>query len=308
MINLVGVGAIFIDDIVQPDGTTHMGVLGGGVIHAMMGAAIWDERPGICALAGYDLPVMLHDFLRQYVDITGLHTLEVAQARAWQIFEYDGTRRELHRVQHIEPFIKGAQPEHLPAEYHQAQAFYFLQDFAGIWAWRKTQALKLWEPNQLAMDDPSRRDDMREVMCLSGVKVVSPNLLEAQLVYGETLTPHELLMAMIHDGAPSAVLRMGKQGALLMDARDELSYHVPTVPGVSVIDQTGAGNAFNGGMIVGLMRGKSLAESAAMGAVSASFCLERVGVIVPSHVSLFERDRRYQQVMDGIKQIDYSSQ
>lgn len=295
MVNLVGVGAIFIDDIVQPDGKTHMGVLGGGVIHAMMGAAIWDERPGICALAGHDLPPDVRDFLHRHADITGLHTIELEQARAWQIFEHDGTRRELHRVQQVEPFIIGAQPEHLPTEYQQAQAYYLLQDFEGIWSWRKLRGLKLWEPNQLAMDS-TRRDDMREVMCMSGVRVVSPNLLEAQLVYGDALSPHDLLLAMIYDGAPYAVLRMGARGVLLMDAEEETQHHIPAVDGVRVVDQTGAGNAFNGGMIVGLMRGKSLAEAAAMGVVSASFCLETIGVIDPSSVNPAERDRRYQSV------------
>lgn len=296
MINLVGVGAIFIDDIVQPDGTTHMGVLGGGVIHAMMGAALWNERPGICALAGHNLEPEIIDFLARYADISGLRQLEVDQARAWQIFEHDGTRRELHRVKVIEPFIVGAQPDHLPPDYQQAKAYYLLQDFEGIWSWRKTKGLKLWEPNQLAMDS-TRRDAIREVMCMSGVQVISPNLAEAQAVYGDNFSAEDLLRAMIFDGAPRAILRMGKHGAIFMDAEDEMVQQIPAVMDVNIVDQTGAGNTFNGGMIVGLMRGKSLIEAAAMGAVSASFCLETIGVIDPGKIDPAERDRRYQSIL-----------
>jgi sugar/nucleoside kinase (ribokinase family) len=45
-----------------------------------------------------------------------------------------------------------------------------------------------------------------------------------------------------------------------------------------VIDPTGGGNAFLGGLAVGLARGKGLKESAMMGNVSASFAIEQVGM------------------------------
>jgi hypothetical protein len=38
---MIGIGAVFIDDIVLPSGQTYMGQLGGGVVHALMGAAVW---------------------------------------------------------------------------------------------------------------------------------------------------------------------------------------------------------------------------------------------------------------------------
>jgi hypothetical protein len=53
---------------------TYMGVLGGGVIHAMLGAAIWGTRPGLIALAGYDLPPAIRLHLQQNLDLQGLPT------------------------------------------------------------------------------------------------------------------------------------------------------------------------------------------------------------------------------------------
>ena len=65
---LVGVGGLFIDDIVRPDGRTFMGELGGGVVHALMGAAIWGERPGIVAPMGQGFPTESLALLRRHFD------------------------------------------------------------------------------------------------------------------------------------------------------------------------------------------------------------------------------------------------
>jgi len=48
----------------------------------------------------------------------------------------------------------------------------------------------------------------------------------------------------------------------------------------AVVDPTGAGNAFLGGLAVGLARGKGIEEACAWGAVAASFALEQVGAPV----------------------------
>jgi bifunctional ADP-heptose synthase (sugar kinase/adenylyltransferase) len=47
-----------------------------------------------------------------------------------------------------------------------------------------------------------------------------------------------------------------------------------------VVDPTGGGNAFLGGLAVALARGVVLEEAACWGSVSAGFCIEQVGVPV----------------------------
>jgi sugar/nucleoside kinase (ribokinase family) len=199
-IQAVGIGSIFIDDIVRPDGTTHMAQLGGGVVHALMGMAIWDEHPGLVALAGNDLPETIRNKLRQHFDTRGLHFLEIPQIRAWQIFEADGTRRELYRVAITEPFIKGAQPHHLPDFYRTSRAYYFLQDFKGIQTWcRAVDGIILWEPLQQIMQ-PGNRAALRECLQTRDIDIVSPNLEEARAVYGEK-SPDTLITLLLEDGA-----------------------------------------------------------------------------------------------------------
>jgi sugar/nucleoside kinase (ribokinase family) len=288
---LVGVGAIFIDDIVQPDGTTYMAQLGGGVVHALMGAAVWDEQPGIAALAGYDLPVEIRQRLERHLDTRGLHVLDLPQIRAWQIFETDGTRRELFRVEVTEPFTRGAQPHHLPEIYRTSRGYYLLQDFDDIGRWAaELNGIIFWEPLQQIMR-PGNHALLRSALQSKRIDVVSPNLLEAQNVYG-LKPPEALAAALLDDGAQAAALRMGPEGSLIASRESSRCMRIPAVPASQIVDQTGAGNTYCGAMLAGLVQGKALEDAAYMGAVAASFCIEQRGVLDPGQISLTERDRR----------------
>jgi sugar/nucleoside kinase (ribokinase family) len=295
---LVGIGAVFIDDIVLPTGQTYMAQLGGGVVHALMGAAIWGERPGIAAVIGRDLPDTAREQLTRYLDTAGLYELDTPQMRAWQIFETDGTRRELYRVTHIAPFIAGAQPERLPPHYRHSQGCYLLQSFEGIRAWRRAlNGFVLWEPLQQIMVAGCRAQ-LRAVLSECAIDVVSPNLVEAQAVYGER-PPGELVQALFEDGACIVALRMGAEGSLVADKLTGACYQIPAAPVRQLVDQTGAGNTYCGALLWGLACGQDLRAAAAAAAVSASFCLEQIGVVNPGIVDVQERNRRYQQVYAG---------
>ncbi len=65
------VGGIIIDDIVFPNGETRMEVLGGGVSHAAAGMKIWDQRAGMVACAGKDLPNSARRRLERDFDLQG---------------------------------------------------------------------------------------------------------------------------------------------------------------------------------------------------------------------------------------------
>ena len=299
--NLIGIGAVFIDDIVRADGTTHMAQLGGGVVHALMGAALWDERPGIIAVIGDGLPDSARALLEANLDTRGLHPLGIPQMRAWQIFEHDGRRRELFRVEITEPFTTGAQPSHFPAAYEGSKAFYLLQGFDEMRTWREhLSGLVLWEPLQQVMTpDYVNRAAFRAVLRDCAIDIVSPNLLEAQAIYGDLLSPDDLLTALLDDGARIAALRMGPSGSLIARRDTGERCFVPVVTVPQIIDQTGAGNTYCGALLVGLMRGETLHKAAAMAAVAASFCLEQVGVLNPTGIDKSERDQRSHRLLRG---------
>jgi len=279
---LLGVGAIFLDDIILADGTEHRSTLGGGVTHALMAAPLFGERPDICAVVGKDIPREVTEKISKWINPRGLVELPFPQMRAWQIFDESGHRREIARVGNSAPFFEGAKPSHLHAELETAEAVYLLQDPQGMRGWAEAlpDALKVWEPLQQVML-PERADEIRSILSDGLVHAVSPNLREARAVWGDS-EPAELTAAILQDGAKLAVIRLGADGCIVQAAAQK-PVLVPAVP-VSVVDQTGAGNTFCGALTLGLMRGLSPTEAARMGAVAAASCLEQIGVLDPELV------------------------
>ncbi|HET9220875.1 MAG TPA: PfkB family carbohydrate kinase, partial [Roseiflexaceae bacterium] len=110
---------------------------------------------------------------------------------------------------------------------------------------------------------------------LRQVDLFSPDLGEGQMLTGEQ-APERILDKLVGWGGRLVALRMGAQGSLVATA-DGARYHVPAVP-ATIVDVTGAGNAYCGGFLVGLGSRLGVAEAAARAAVSASFALEQFGV------------------------------
>lgn len=290
-ISIVGAGAVFIDDIVLPDGVTHMDTLGGGTIHALLGSVIWDERAGVSAFIGYNLSPQSRNFLSANLDIEGLVELDIPQARAWQLFEHDGTRREISRVKNSLPFNIGTTVKDLPESYKNVTGYYLLQNFETIHDWTPLDGLKLWEPHQFAMMDGDK-SAFQEVLRNCPIDVVSPNLVEAQAIYGD-YPAEELIKMMFDDGAKVVVMRMGRDGSIVASREEGIYHSIGIVGDVAVVDETGAGNTYNGGFLAGMVQGRSWVECGVMGAVSASFCIERVGVVDPLQINHTERQRRF---------------
>ena len=116
---------------------------------------------------------------------------------------------------------------------------------------------------------------------LRSVTYLTPNETETCTLCGlreEELTPKTApLMArrLRASGVANVILKMGPHGAFVAGA-DGTEEWVPAFP-VQAVDTTAAGDAFNGGMAVALMRGASLAEAARFGAAVAAVSVTRSG-------------------------------
>ena len=51
-VSYLAIGSIIIDDIVDPDGFSTMGVLGGGGSYAVAGMRVWSEQTALVAATG----------------------------------------------------------------------------------------------------------------------------------------------------------------------------------------------------------------------------------------------------------------
>ncbi|MFZ5917893.1 MAG: PfkB family carbohydrate kinase [Chloroflexota bacterium] len=279
-VSFVSIGNIIIDDIVLPDGVTHMGVLGGGGTHAIAGMRIWTDQVGFVAAIGPDFPEPCRKDLGAYnIDLSGVLVRPGYQtARAWQIFEWDERRIEIFRTD-FDAFIK-ATPllEEMPESYWHARGVHLLSDsrkgpveVTSILK-RRADSVVLWEPPPLIVT-PEGRGMAQEV--LPYIDVFSPNLREAAALC-ETDDVTAILHTLFDWGAEIVALRMGVQGSLVQRQGGPVM-RVPVVP-TDIVDVTGAGNAYCGGFVVGLVETGDLAVAAMYGAVSASFALEQFGI------------------------------
>ncbi len=300
-IDFVAVGSIIIDDIVYPDGRTSMGVLGGGGTHAAYGMALAGTRPGLVALVGEDLPADIRVRLEEDFDTSGLFWSPHQQARGWQIFEWDGRRNEIFRVDIIEPFMYGPDADSPAIPYSVARGMTLLRapEHVASWRARFPGAILLWEPLRIFM---LSADYDAFVTGIPHADIVSPNLHEAQTMYGVE-DEAEILRRMLADGCNVVALRMGELGSLVAQTNSDRAWTIPAVGVDAVVDQTGAGNAYNGGFVVGWCKEGDLASAGCYGAAAASFTLEHVGCAQISPERDAEWRRRLREALAGVTEI-----
>lgn len=118
---------------------------------------------------------------------------------------------------------------------------------------------------------------------------VTPNETEAEGITGVAVTNIESARQaadkFIERGVGCAIITMGEQGALFHDGNT--SELVPAFNAGSVVETTGAGDAFNGGFAAALARGSSALEAVRFGCATAGISVTRAGT-APSMPSLVE--------------------
>lgn len=82
------------------------------------------------------------------------------------------------------------------------------------------------------------------------------------------------------DLAETTIITLGEHGSRLFTEDGEIT--IDPARATKVTDPTGCGDAYRGGLISGIIAGKSLAESARLGSVCASFAVECYGTQVYS--------------------------
>lgn len=112
-------------------------------------------------------------------------------------------------------------------------------------------------------------DDL--LSAITGARFLIVNDYEFDLILDKTgLKKDELL-----GKAENTIITLGESGSQLY-LRDR-TVQVPAFPTRKVVDPTGAGDAYRGGLISGLLRGLNEEESARLGSACASFAVECYG-------------------------------
>jgi adenosine kinase len=106
---------------------------------------------------------------------------------------------------------------------------------------------------------------------IEGCQILIANDYELELITSKTGLAKEALQKL----AGTIIVTQGEAGSLV-SSRDEV-IRIPAVKPRQAVDPTGAGDSYRGGLLSGLIEGKSIRDCAMMGSVCASFCVEVYG-------------------------------
>jgi len=109
---------------------------------------------------------------------------------------------------------------------------------------------------------------------LTGAHVVIGNDYELALIEQKTGFDRAALRAR----AAIIITTLGEDGALI--EQGDQTFRIPVAPATAVVDPTGAGDAFRGGLLLGLTRGFSLEMAGRIGAQAATYAVEGLGTQV----------------------------
>ncbi|MDJ0924099.1 MAG: ribokinase [Acidimicrobiia bacterium] len=112
------------------------------------------------------------------------------------------------------------------------------------------------------------------------VDIASPNETELSLLTGlPTATTSDVVIAaerLVALGVDDVVATVGSKGAIHVDRTGSTSY--PSLL-VDAVDSTGAGDAFNAGLVVGLSQGVGLGDAIELGCQAGAYCVTQLGVL-----------------------------
>lgn len=120
------------------------------------------------------------------------------------------------------------------------------------------QSLTQWEGNAL-------------IEWLSGSMVLISNDYELELIMKITGMDRKGL----HSLTKIIITTLGEKGSLVSNGAEEI--RIPPAQVNSVVDPTGAGDAYRAGLLKGIVAGKDIETAARMGSVAAAYAVEKYG-------------------------------
>ncbi|KAF2842600.1 PfkB family carbohydrate kinase-like protein [Patellaria atrata CBS 101060] len=316
-IEFVTMGMFIIDEIHYQDKSKppKLDIIGGAGSYSALGARLFSpkrsfsKRVGWIVDCGSDFPQELREFIAQWdTGVLMRETPERLTTRGWN--EYG--ENEYRAFRYMTP-KRRLTDEDLTPNFLLSSTFHLICsptrciDLVTSIKRRRTELstrrevpppLFIWEPVPDLCTPQEYGNCLKALKC---VEVVSPNHTELGGFFGGSDKSvdrdfiEQCCDAWIREGIGSdqggaVVVRAGKEGCYLAASENNSTMHTQLwIPAFhrnqeKVIDPTGGGNAFLGGLAIGLARKRELSisssipEAALMGSISASFAIEQVGM------------------------------
>lgn len=279
-VDLLTIGELTLDDVVVEGRAVDWKQAGGGALYSAVGAMVWSTGVGVSSVVGDDYP----DGVLAEIAATGLHLAGVLRSPdvhtigLWLLYENDGMRRQVEKNRggtfaaldalRRPPADAGIHPQgvHIAPQSSQGQVR-ALEHLRGHRAVRTLDLL---------VEPFIDRNPYLSGTVFAELDAFLPSTQEVRDLWG-----HEDIRLLgrwlAHHGSTAhLVIKRGPQGVDVL-----LGSSVVRVPSVveHLVDPTGAGDAFCGGYVAGLVETGDPLEAAVRGVVSSSFICETRGAL-----------------------------
>jgi ribokinase len=307
MVQLVTVGELTLDDIVLPNGTLKPKVVGGGSLYSAVGAQLWGLEVGIHSVTGAAFyETVVEKIAARGIDVTGTHSLPGHGIEIWLLHESQTLKQQVLKLTSAKLSDLDAARGALPEKYQQARAFH-LAPQSPDGHWKGLRMLQNRSPKpfitmDIQADAVTDGSQYLDTAFCSKLTAFLPSREEVMQVWKPSNLPNWMVnQATMH--CCSVAVKMGNQGSLMLDPIAKAVLHVPAYP-TAAIDTTGAGDAYCGGFLAGLVLGKTVVECTAMGTVSASFIVEAHGPLTVTQPCQTELEKRLNFILSAVSTGD----
>ncbi|WP_425398801.1 PfkB family carbohydrate kinase [Aeoliella sp.] len=288
---LVVVGSVAIDNIETPTARRD-NCLGGSATHFSYAASFFTSVR-LVGVVGEDWPAEHTDLLSQRgIDVAGLSQVAGGKTFTWT-GRYEPNMNDRETLE-VELNVFGDFDPVLPDDYRKAKYVFLANGVPAV----QMKVLEQVPGRRLAVADTmdlwiqTQRDDLEELMRqLDGLVL---NDSEAKLIT-DTENLVEAGHAVREMGPRFVVIKKGEHGAMFFSEHE--TYVLPAYPTPDVIDPTGAGDSFAGGMMGYLaeqddFEPNTLKRAMAYGTLAASFNVEGFGLERMQQITRDDIDRR----------------
>ncbi|KAJ7638633.1 Ribokinase-like protein [Roridomyces roridus] len=300
MAHFASLGMFIIDEFSYDDGKVLAPQIGGGGTYATIGARIWlsPGQVGMIIDRGPDFPPEMERKLSEFGDMWIYREHQGGTTRALNTYRGD------HRsFDYLTPRIRITPRDLQGTRLENAATLHFICSPTRASAiMSEVQEISGWKPTVIYEPIPDRcvpEELDALVTVLSQVDILSPNAEEALGLLSIPLPPtRETIEAAVLEflrlGTGCVIIRSGAMGACLASKTQAprwVSAFWTSEDTEKIVDVTGAGNSFLGGLAAGLLlENGDVYKATFYASVSASFIIEQQGLPTVSSTDSWNGD------------------
>ena len=294
-VDYVTIGEITVDDTVLETDEIRRAQTGGGSVYSALGIRLWGHRVGVNSVVGHDyLEEDLKKLEEHHISTLGIRRIEGWSLRLWLLHEENNKKQQLPKLQSstFQELDEARNPP--PDEYLGAKGFHIATGTPEGQIRSRDYVRKRRPDVKISLDILTEPfitfDYYRDGSAYAGIDVFSPSIVEIEALW-PGFRVDQAIQHIANFGVRWVAIKMDTRGSVVFDAMTGQKYKIPIYPS-RVVDTTGAGDAYSGGFLEGIVETGDILEAGLRGTISASFAVEGWGAFHMLNIIREQADER----------------